>query len=138
LGSAPTANRINGHEWDTSQPTVQVGLPRADLQYACVFKLPGARDCAALDRSIDSCDCFDDNFDAIQNPLCQDLATGAYGKVQHRAKAYPGIRQLQVLEGIGPQAIVGSICPDSLDPAAKMSGAANYGYRPAMAAIFGP
>ena len=100
--------------------------------------MPAARDFMALDQMTDSCDCFDDTFAAIQNPLCQDLTTGMYGKVQYRAKAYPGVRQLQVLEGIGPQAIVASICPDSLDPAAKMSGAANYGYRPAIAAIFRP
>jgi hypothetical protein len=135
LGSAANASKINGHEWDTNQPTVQSGLPRSDLQYACIFKKTTPQDCAQLDPLKDSCDCFDSTADAIQNPLCQDLTTNAYGKIQYRAKAYPGVRELQVLKGIGQQAIVASICPADLTSASKSSGSATYGYRPAVRAI---
>jgi len=61
--------------------------------------------------------------------VCWDGAQ--FDTKQHYGKAYPGRRQLEVLEGIGEQAIVASICPSNLaDP-----NAADYGYRPAMGAI---
>jgi hypothetical protein len=66
-----------------------------------------------------------------KNPVCQDLATGAYATRQTRAKAYPGIRELQVLKGIGDQAIVASICPANTTDATR----ADFGYRPVIAAI---
>jgi hypothetical protein len=48
--------------------------------------------------------------------------------MQFKAKAYPGIRELQVLKGIGEQGIVASICP----PNTKDPTAADFGYRPVM------
>ena len=45
----------------------------------------------------------------MKNPLCQ--GSGGYSTTQIRAKAYPGIRELQVLQGLNDQAIVASICP---------------------------
>jgi len=66
-----------------------------------------------------------------QNPLCQENASGAFGKTQYRAKAYPGVRELQVLKGVGNQGIVASICPaQQTDVQAK-----DYGYRPAIGTI---
>jgi len=114
--SSPGANPINGHEWKTGANS------GGDLQYACVFDLPMARDCA----TDTNCDCHD----AGNNPLCQDT-TGAYTKTQYRAKAYPGLRELGVLKGLGEQGIVGSVCPAQL----SNTNSRDYGYRPAIGAI---
>jgi hypothetical protein len=119
--ATPTTNIVNGHEFDI--------LGRADLQYACVFKLPDPRVCV---KGAMSCDCTPDSTDK-NNPLCQDEA-GAYGNTQYRAKAYPGRRSLAVLHGLEPsQAIAASICPANMDPNFKQ--AADYGYRPAIGTI---
>src|SRR5262249_20749822 len=93
-GSPPGADPLNGHEYTIAQ--------RDDLQDACVFPLANARDCT--DPTVTSCDCTDA---ANDNPLCdpQNPTT------QVRAKAYPGIRQLNVLKGIDTQGVVASICP---------------------------
>ncbi|MBI5532329.1 MAG: hypothetical protein HY898_06425 [Deltaproteobacteria bacterium] len=115
---APTANPINGHEWDIKGHN--------DLQYACIFRLPMPKDCAA---NTASCDCSE--ADGLNNPLCQS-DNGAYGKTQYRAKAYPGRRHLAVLHAIDPsQAIAASICPANTDNKASE----DYGYRPAIGAI---
>jgi hypothetical protein len=115
------ANPVNGHEWDIK--------PKNDLQYACVFKLPPAqiRDCAITSTS--SCDCGE--ADGLNNPLCQN-DSGAYGKMQYRAKAYPGRRHLAVLHGLSPtQAIAASICPANTEDNTQ----SDYGYRPAIGTI---
>jgi hypothetical protein len=115
---SPTANLINGHEWDTSKSAA------GDLQYACIFPLPMPKvDCTAA-----GCDC---NTEA-KNPLCQD-ETGAYTDTQFRAKAYPGARELGVLKEIGDQGIVASVCPAQLDHPEESYN--DYGYRPATGAI---
>jgi hypothetical protein len=56
-----------------------------------------------------------------------------YSNVQVRAKAYPGIRQLQVLQGLGDQGVVASICASNVS---NLS-AADFGYRQAVAALVG-
>jgi hypothetical protein len=122
-GSARTADPKNGHEWDPSKDQAQ---PNADLQYACVFDLATPRTC---DTAAD-CDCFGPGLANVQNPLCQN-AQGAYANVQLRAKAYPGPRILQVLRGIGDQAVVGSICPAQTTSTARE----DFGYTPAINAI---
>ena len=67
----------------------------------------------------------------MKNPLCQ--GSGGYTTTQIRAKAYPGIRELQVLQGLNDQAIVASICPANVtDPTRS-----DFGYRPAIAALIG-
>jgi hypothetical protein len=53
--------------------------------------------------------------------------------MQTRGKAYPGIRQLQVLKGLGEQGVVGSICPANTTNMA----AADFGYRPLIASLIG-
>jgi hypothetical protein len=117
--SAVTADLKNGHDWDTS-----ADLPaRSDLQYACNFKLATPRECKGAGED---CDCVQGL--KTKNPLCQNPTTGAYGTVQYRAKAYPGIRELEVLKGIGKQGIVASICPANTDD----PDAADFGYRPVM------
>lgn len=116
--ATPTTNPVNGHEWDIQG--------RNDLQYACIFPLPTARDCT---NNPISCDCAE--ADGMNNPLCQ-TDTGSYGKMQYRAKAYPGRRQLAVLYGLDPsQAIAASICPANTGDA----NAEDFGYRPAIGTI---
>ena len=127
--SGPGANPINGHEW----------LPQynEDLQYACVFNLAPIlgdeiRDCRGLGET---CDCYssDGELSGIQSrmkPLCQ--GPSGYGTVQVRAKAYPGLRHLDVLRRYGKNSIVASICPKVLE--GERTDAA-YGYNPAIEAI---
>jgi hypothetical protein len=118
--SSPVSNPINGHERT---------IANDDLQYACIFDLlPGTeRDCS--DASQTACDCSDvlnDDPLCMPNPSNNDTPT-----LQSRAKAYPSLRALSVLRGIGPQGVVASVCPASVaDPAS-----ADFGYRPAVDAI---
>jgi hypothetical protein len=131
------ANTINGHEWRVQGGDAEGRL--GDLQYACVFPLAEPVPCltnAELDElgeeaaaNIPNCDCTDYGADSFKNPLCQG-PDGSYGLTQTRAKAYPGVRELQVLKAFGTNSVVASICPKTTDRAAL-----DYGYRPAMAAI---
>ncbi len=116
--AGPLANAINGHEWLTS---------KGDLQYACIFKLPQAKDCATASGGCD-CDDVASGYTA-NNPLCQ--GGGGYTKLQEYAKAFPGTRMLQVLKDYGDNSIVASICPKVTDSKANPS----YGYNPAVSAI---
>jgi hypothetical protein len=114
---APSATRgdngtdpIHGREWDTGGD---------DLQYACTFNLPVTRTCAANDAS---CDCGK----ATNPPLC-----GATAGEQIKAKAYPTVREFEVVRALGDNGIAASLCPIQLaDP-----NGADYGYKPAVAAI---
>ncbi len=117
-GAAVLANPINGHEFSVPQ--------RNDLQYACIFPLEQPRDCTDPDQV--ACDCPEAGND---NPLCQDPNSGKAGQTQYFAKAYPGTRQLRVLKEIGPQGIVGSICPEQQTDPGKF----NYGYRPSIGGV---
>jgi hypothetical protein len=108
-------DKIHGREWNTG---------KSDLQYACTFPLPtgSQRECTANDQS---CDCAPD--DTRNPPLCG----GQTGATQVRAKAYPTIREFQVVRALGDQGIAASLCPIQLDDPT----APTYGYRPAVAAI---
>lgn len=120
--SDPQANAINGHE--------QVDFSHSDLQYACTFPLDVPRRCdqAALDAN-QGCDCFAE--DSVYNrSLCQPPAGGPADNLQRSAKAYPGLRHLQVLKEVGEAAIVASICPKVLDKSDN-----DYGYNPAVEAL---
>ena len=103
---------INGHEMNISQ--------NDDLQFACIFPLATPRaNCTGA-----GCDCA---FDTKNSPLCE-------GSTQTHAKAYPSVRELEVLQGVGDitgNAVVASICAKSLNEADT----ANYGYVPAMSAL---
>jgi hypothetical protein len=125
--SAATADPIHGHEWDISMASP---TGNADLQYACTFELSPGKVCTEQS----DCDCFvppGGNAAAAKNPLCQNRTTGVYGNTQTAAKGYPGLRQLEVLQGLGAQAIVGSICPANTRDKTR----SDYGYRPVIAAI---
>lgn len=115
---SPLGNSVNGHDY---------GIPgKDDLQYACIFQLPTEVDCS-MAGATESCDCK--AGDTEDNPLCYDGA--AFTQTQFRAKAYPGIRELQLLQSVGNQGIVGSICPEQLTD----TGLINFGYRPAVGTI---
>ena len=118
--SAPggALNPINGTEYTIDG--------QDDLQYACIMPLPMPRDCSAA--GLASCDCEDTTND---NPLCEVNPATGQPTTQTRAKAYPGRRQLSVLEGLGDQAVVGSICAGQItDPASP-----DYAYRPVVASL---
>lgn len=115
-GSAPNADPIHGHEYTIAQ--------RNDLQYACVFDLPAPRDCS--NPGVNGCDCSDPNND---NPLCEvDPMTGQR-TLQTRAKAYPSLRQLDVLKNVS--GVVASVCPAQISNPAQ----GDFGYRPAVKSL---
>lgn len=125
----PRANAINGHEQKDTDGT--------DLQYACTFELTKPTLCGAGDI----CDCHEasegqpgqpDETDELarNRPLCQPPTGGAAQATQYYGKAYPGLRPLEVLRGLGDSAIVASICPKVLT-----EGQPGYGYEPAVDAI---
>jgi hypothetical protein len=112
-------NAINGHEW----------LATADIQYACIFDLPVAdqRDCST--GLYPSCDCdIVNNDDPLCAPNPNDMGNNT---LQVRAKAYPGLKDLAILQGMQDQGIVASICPQQVTDDTQP----NFGYRPAMAAL---
>jgi hypothetical protein len=119
-------NPINGREQAVDPNT------RDDLQFACIFDLEEPVPCNATNAA--GCDCNAD--EQVKNsPLCMYGAAGMDG-TQIKAKAYPGLRELEVLRGVGDSAIVASICPKNpvaqgMNPAAEPY----YGYNPAVAAI---
>jgi hypothetical protein len=111
-------NVINGHEVNIAD--------NSDLQYSCIFPLPTAKECATAGNAA-ACDCKMSDA-AFNRPLCN-------GTRQTHAKAYPGIRELRVLQEYGSRgtqnSIVASICPKTLSNPSD----ASYGYNPAVAAI---
>ena len=127
--STTNTNPINGHE--------QVALTiRDDLQFACIFPLGMSVACNEANAA--ACDCDYSDF-ARNSPLCQGTTATVDG-TQVYAKAYPGVRELQVLKGFGGNAIVASICPKVTMAAGGNTAQAkaqdpNYGYNPAVAAI---
>jgi hypothetical protein len=120
-------NLINGREYATDQGS---GTDD-DLEYACIFPLPQARDCSDPNRP-GACDCSSLGFD---KPLCElQPGVDAPSSMQYWAKAYPGLRQLEVLREFGKQssnAIVASICARNV----QNDLLPDFGYRPAMSAI---
>jgi hypothetical protein len=112
---------------DLQRSSAITGASASVVQISALCSAGTPKDCAAM-QNITDCDCTG-NVTGMQNPLCQSGAT--YGTVQYRAKSYPGTRHLQVLKGLGNQGIVTSICPANL----VAPNAADYGYRPTVAAI---
>jgi hypothetical protein len=118
----PTANKINGHE--------QNNVGARDLQYACTFKLAAPIQCTPEREAMNQgCDCFMGDL-GYNRPLCQPPGGGMPTIEQNYAKAYPGLRHLQVLKEFGENSVVASICPKVLEP-----GNPDYGYNPAVKAI---
>ncbi|APR83734.1 Hypothetical protein A7982_09083 [Minicystis rosea] len=121
------SDAINGHEY-TPGLVDGVQVVPDDLQYACIFPLVNPRDCV---NTPNPCDCADPKND---NPLCEptDAANPTTTRTQQaRAKAYPGLRQLNVIRDLGPQGVAGSICPvQQVD-----SSRSDYAYRPSINAL---
>jgi hypothetical protein len=115
--ASPTADPINGHDWFIAN--------RDDLEYACIFPLPQPTN-PCVDTS---CDCYQRKF-GENNPLCAD-SSGNYQQTQYYAKAYPGLRELSVIQGLGPQGLASSICARNLTDNAVQ----DFGYRPAVEAL---
>jgi len=121
----PTANPINGHE----QAVIE--SERSDLQFACIFPL--AAPIACVSSSSDYCDCM--SYDYVKNsPLCSYPAPDVDGTQLYR-KAYPGLRELSVLKGLGDRGIAASICAKNIETNSEATVDPNYGYNPAMAAL---
>ncbi|XXY13224.1 hypothetical protein WME88_33670 [Sorangium sp. So ce216] len=121
-------NAINGREY-----TIPSGSS-GDLQYACIFNLLEERVC---EGAAQSCDCRTIPGMVNDNPLCEPEAGNDPGDPQPRtatqvnAKAYPGIRELQLLQSLGDRGVAGSICPAQIeDPSSP-----DYGYRPIMNSV---
>jgi len=122
-GTATTApggalNPINGSEHTIDE--------QDDLQYVCTIPITQPYDCSS--GSFASCDCQDPQNDS---PLCENNPATGTPTLQVRAKAYPGLRQLSFLKGLGDQAVVGSICASQItDPTQG-----DYAYRPVVASL---
>jgi hypothetical protein len=101
-------NSINGGD-----RTLEAGF--GDLEYVCTFGLEAPVDGGECGACIDaSCD----------NPICD-------GETQIGAKAYPGVRQLEIVRALGDRGIAASICSPgaaSTDPSSPppVAGATAY------------
>lgn len=119
------ANPINGHEQNV--------LPaRDDLQFACIYPREPVLSPSDCTQNPDLCDCNADEF-SKNSPLCDGGSATTDGS-QTYGKAYPAVRELQVLKAFGENAVVTSICPKSTstdDPTSDLG----YGYNPAVRAI---
>jgi hypothetical protein len=122
--STTNTNPINGHEQ-------QVLPSRDDLQFACIFPLPQPVVCDS-DNSV-TCDCNADEYDR-NSPLCTGVTATTDG-TQVYGKAYPGVRELEVLKGVGESAVVASICAKNTTTDLSPAADPNHGYNPAVSAI---
>ncbi len=95
--AANDADPVHGREWNTD---------KQDLQYACTFALETPRECKSGQPE---CQCMPDR--STDPPLCDPASPN----VQLRAKAYPGIRPLQLARLLGDNAVASSICPPNPD-----------------------
>ncbi len=116
-------NAINGSEQNV--------INRDDLQYACTFPLAAPVPCTMENQ--DGCDC---NLSELPyyRPICEYPTFNADG-VQTHGKAYPALRQLEVLKGLDEHGVVASICPKNTVADGDPSTDPDYGYNPAVAAM---
>jgi hypothetical protein len=110
---SPLSNPINGHE-------IALGAAPMEPQYACIFDLPEPEQ-SSFDCTV---------FTGKDRPICQ-AGDGSYGSTQYRGKSYPGIRELEVMHGVGANAIPASICVRNLVDDSRD----DYGYRPVLRQI---
>jgi hypothetical protein len=115
--SPPLANPINGHERTIAQVD--------DLQYACIYERPTFKACNA---STPDCECK--AADSDTNPLCQ-APDGTYTNIQRWSKGLPGLRELDVVRGLGKQGVAASICAEVVHDAKQPT----FGYRPAVDSV---
>jgi hypothetical protein len=119
-------NAVNGTE-QAVEPTA-----RFDLQFACTFPLATPVPCTEVNAQ--GCDCNAEEA-AQLSPLCEYPVPMMDG-TQVRGKAYPSIRELELLRELGSSAVVASICPKNTEaPGSSPLVDPNYGYNPAMSAL---
>jgi hypothetical protein len=118
-------NAINGREHRV------IPTERSELQYACIYPLAEPVPCTMQNEG--GCDCNVDEF-AKNSPLCEFESPETNG-VQVYAKAYPSVRQLEVLRGVGDAAVTTSICPKDGVPDGGLPAGPGLGYRPNMGAL---
>jgi hypothetical protein len=120
----PRANIPNGNLYNGGDRTIAA---KDDMQYACIFPLAIPHDCSI--PGVNACDCTDPSNDS---PLCQPnpMDNGAH-TLQVAAKAYPSPRTMRVVQGVGNQGILTSICPAQLNDASRL----DYAYRPVVRAL---
>jgi hypothetical protein len=137
------ADPINGGDWITDTTSPSHVLP-VSLEYACIFPLATPIDCSnAMDYATqEKCSCSTSGLplDAIPsvcglaNPsMPYAMGTNDY-TTQYYAKAYPSIREVQLVDLMGSQGILASICPIHLTDNASATDPL-YGFRPALTAI---
>jgi hypothetical protein len=119
------ANPINGHEQRVAE------MDRSDLQFACIF--PFAEPVPCVTDSDTTCDC-DAYAYAKNSPLCSYSAPDTDG-TQLYGKAYPSLRELEVLRELGDQAVVASACAKKVIPDGSAATDPDYGYNPAVTAL---
>jgi hypothetical protein len=119
------ANPINGHEQRT------LDYDRSDLQFACIFPFAEPRPCTT--GADEACDCTADAYPK-NSPLCSYPAQDADG-TQLYGKAYPSLRELEVLRELGDQAVVASVCAKKTSPDGTAAADPHYGYNPAITAL---
>jgi hypothetical protein len=119
------ANPINGHEQRVFE------YDRSDLQFACIFPLAEPRVCMS---GVDvPCDCEAHVYEK-NSPLCSYTAADVDG-TQLYGKAYPSLRELEVLQRLGDQAVVASVCAKKVIPNGTPATDPDYGYNPAITAL---
>ncbi len=130
---------IPGREWVTNVRNPSL----IDLQFACTFELPSPHDCTSAEYE-NSCDCpttpgatwlLADLPPVCGGPQASNPADQVLPQTkQVRAKAYPTIRETELVKMMGTQGVLASICPKvTIDNATHND--PNYGYRPAVAAL---
>ncbi|HEY3494526.1 MAG TPA: hypothetical protein VGK73_07565, partial [Polyangiaceae bacterium] len=128
LPGGNAVNAINGREQAVAPAT------RDDLQFACIFPLENAMPCDATNTA--GCDCNVDEY-VKDSPLCDYRNGSTSDGVQINAKAYPSVRELEVLRGVEDAGIVASICPKNVTAQGAESQDPYFGYNPAVSAIVG-
>ena len=121
-------NAINGHEQNI--------VGRDDLQYACTFPLRQPIPCdppAVMGNDV-GCDCNASEA-AYNRSICSYPGGSEAEGVQEYAKAYPSVRQLEVLRDVASKAVVGSICPKNTQPNGEPHTDPFYGYNPVVSAM---
>src|SRR5262249_38187955 len=93
-------------------------------QNACIYPRQTPKQC------INGNFCFCASPDIDTNPLCQ-APDGTYDSTERWSRALPAVRELRVLQGLGAQATVASVC--AIDVSAKDK--PTFGYKPAVDAI---
>ncbi len=109
------ANSINGHEWNNTD--------RDTLQYACINPKLEEQECLSHVEynerlqeggNIPGCECTWYGEEGYNNPVCQ-ASDGSFSLLQAFDRAFPSLRQLQVLHDLDKDAVVGSACMKDRD-----------------------